>query len=279
MSPLLMPALRFPRRPWSAVAVPVLAAAALTSACSAPDSAQAAPTARVLFADEFDGPAGPIGAPWRAETGGGGWGNNEMQVYTGDEANVRIDGDGNLAITARYEHGILTSARISTLSQYSVTYGEVAARITLPAGQGLHPAFWLLGDDIRSVGWPSAGEIDIIETLNHADEFHTGIHAPRQNTPRGQNVAATGPVPFPLAGTPRTYWMRKSPGRIETGIDDRSLLVATEDDLEPGARWVFDAPFHLLLNLAVGGDWPGPPDESTPNPSTMLVDWVRVTQL
>ncbi|MFM9376056.1 glycoside hydrolase family 16 protein [Gordonia sp. VNK21] len=253
-----------------------LAAGLITTACSS----AAADEPEVLFADEFDGLAGPVGQPWTMETGGGGWGNDEMQVYTDDPANVRIDGDGHLAISARYDDGRLTSGRVSTYGGYSVRYGTVSARIALPAGQGLHPAFWLLGDNIRSVGWPTAGEIDVIETLNDAGEYHTSVKAPRDSVDRGQEVAASGVPDEPLAGEFRTYWMRKEPGRIQTGIDDTTLLTATPGDLAPDAQWVFDAPFHLLLNLAVGGNWSGPPDEQrTPNPSTMLIDWVRVTAL
>ncbi len=263
------------------VLAPVLTAGLLTAGCSISAAAPGNSSLgeRLLFSAEFDGPAGPVGAPWHAETGGGGWGNNEQQIYTDDPANVRIDGEGHLAITARHRDGRLTSGRVSSYGGYSMTYGLVSARISLPAGRGLHPAFWLLGDDIRKVGWPTAGEIDVIETLNDADRFHTGVHAPQDSADRGQNISASGPAPVPLAGQFRTYWMRKSPGRIETGIDEHSLLTVTPADLAPDARWVFDAPFHLLLNLAVGGDWPGPPDASTPNPSVMLVDWVRVKPL
>lgn len=260
--------------------VAVLAAGVVVTGCATTEPSLAASSASsVLFADEFNGPAGPVGAPWQAEVGGGGWGNNEMQDYTGDTANVRIDGSGHLAITARRSGGVITSGRLTTLGRYSVTDGRVSARIVMPAGQGLHPAFWLLGDNLRSAGWPAAGEIDVIETLNDAADYHTGIHAPRASAPRGQNISASGPAPMPLAGQARTYWLRKSPGRIETGIDDLRLLTVTRGDLAADAQWVFDAPFHLILNLAVGGDWPGPPDASTPNPSTMLVDWVRVERL
>lgn len=258
---------------------PVLAASAFAVGCTPRTPASTADTgAQVLFEDRFDGPAGPVGSPWRPEIGAGGWGNDELQTYTDDTANVRLDGRGHLAITASSDGDRITSGRITTLGNYSVTDGMVAARITLPAGQGLHPAFWLLGDNVRTVGWPGSGEIDVIETLNDAADFHTGIHAPQASTDRGQNISAAGRPPGPLAGAARTYWLRKSPGRIETGIDDTTLLTVTRDDLAPDAEWVFDEPFHLILNLAVGGDWPGAPGEDT-FPATMLVDWVRVTAL
>ncbi|MGV0834549.1 glycoside hydrolase family 16 protein [Mycolicibacterium thermoresistibile] len=241
----------------------------------------ARPEAEVIFVDDFDGPAGASpGSAWRFDTGGGGWGNNEMQIYTDDPANASLDGDGNLVLTARRDaDGRITSARITTRDTVEFTTGRAAARVALPAGTGLHPAFWLLGANIDEVGWPASGEIDVIETLNQADRYHTGVHAPQTGSPRGQEVSTSGPAPFPLAGEFRTYWVERSAGKIVTGIDDVTLFTVTPKDLEPGARWVFDAPFYLLLNLAVGGDWPGPPDASTPFPVQMVIDWVRVTAL
>ncbi|WP_407662413.1 glycoside hydrolase family 16 protein [Mycolicibacterium palauense] len=260
----------------------VVAFSMLVTGCSLPPViGHAEPAAHdgVLFSDEFDGPAGsPPGGDWRTQTGGGGWGNGELQVYTDDPANVSLDGAGHLAITARRDAaGTITSARVTTESSFAFTTGRAEARIALPAGAGLHPAFWLLGVDLREVGWPACGEIDVIETLNEAAEYHSGVHAPQTGTARGQQISATGPAPFPLAGEFHTYWVERTPGRITTGVDDIMLLTVTPFNLEPGASWVFDAPFFLLLNLAVGGDWPGPPNASTPFPATMLVDWVRVT--
>jgi beta-glucanase (GH16 family) len=263
------------------IRVAALASAMALTGCSAPPPVGNAEPGgpRVVFADDFDGPAGARPSPqWRFQTGGGGWGNNEMQTYTDSPENVSLDGAGHLAISARGESlDWITSARITTQGSVEFTTGRAEARIKLPAGVGLHPAFWLLGSDIDRAGWPAAGEIDVIETLNHAGEFHTGVHLPRAGSPRGEQISASGPVPFPLAGQFRTYWVERTPGRIVTGVDDVTLFSVTPADLAEGSRWVFDAPFFLLLNVAVGGDWPGPPDESTPNPSTMLVDWVRVT--
>ncbi|MDG4668928.1 glycoside hydrolase family 16 protein [Mycobacterium sp. 236(2023)] len=259
-----------------------LCVVALTGCSMPPTVGRAEPTGpRVLFSDDFDGPAGTSPSPqWHFETGGGGWGNNEMQTYTDDPDNASLDGSGHLAISARGSSlDQITSARITTKGTFDFTSGRAEARIKLPAGAGLHPAFWLLGSNIDEVSWPEAGEIDVIETLNLAPEFHTGVHAPSADSERGEQVSASGPAPFPLAGEFHTYWVERTPGRIVTGIDELTLFTVTPADLEPGSRWVFDAPFFLLLNVAVGGDWPGPPDPSTPNPSTMLVDWVRVTAL
>ena len=235
-----------------------------------------------VFSDDFTGPAGtPPGGPWRFDTGGGGWGNNEVQVYTDDPGNVSLDGAGHLAIVARgdADGSNITSARVTTKGTVEFTSGRAEARIALPAGAGLHPAFWLLGSDVDQVGWPASEEIDVIETLNLADEYHTGVHVPRQGSARGQEISASGPAPFPLAGEFHTYWVEKTPERIVTGIDDLTLFTVTPADLAPESTWVFDGPVFLLLNVAVGGNWPGPPDLTTPNPSTMLVDWVRVSAL
>ncbi|MGE2834436.1 glycoside hydrolase family 16 protein [Mycobacterium sp. SMC-4] len=265
---------------WRAAAV---AAVLALCGCAAPTTVGHAEPAgpHTLFFDDFDGPGGSAPSPqWRHDVGGGGWGNNEMQVYTDHPDNVSLDGHGHLAITARGDsQNRITSARVNTKGTFDFTFGRAEARIALPAGRGLHPAFWLLGSDADQVGWPECGEIDVIETLNDAWEYHTGVHAPRSGLARGQEISAAAPAPFPLAGQFHTYWVERTPGRIVTGIDDRTLLTVTPADLAEGGRWVFDAPFFLLLNLAVGGDWPGPPDHSTPNPSTMLVDWVRVVAL
>ncbi|MDH3011668.1 MULTISPECIES: glycoside hydrolase family 16 protein [Gordonia] len=234
------------------------------------------PGPRVIYADGFDGPPRAVQSPWRAVTGGGGWGNDEVQVYTDSVENARIDGHGHLAVIARRNDRGFTSARLSTKGELSIRHGRISARIAVPAGAGLHPAFWMLGDDIDRVGWPASGEIDIIETLNEASEYHTGVHVPGGPPSGRQSVSATGIPPAPLAGTFRIYWVNKLPGLIQTGIDDRTLLTVTPADLEPGSRWVLDKPLHLLLNIAVGGTWPGPAGPTTPPESTMLVDWVRV---
>ncbi len=269
------------RRPYARLAV--IATVLLAAGCVLPSLVGHADDARdsFVFAEEFDGPAGPLpDGPWQFAIGGGGWGNQEMQEYTDDPANVGLDGDGHLAITARRDAaGVITSARLFTQDSFEFTRGRAEARIALPAGTGLHPAFWLLGANIDEVGWPAAGEIDVIETLNDAAEYHTGVHAPQTGSERGQQISGSGPVPFPLAGEFRTYWVERTPGRIVTGVDDVTLVTITEYNLEPGTSWVFDQPFFLLLNLAVGGEWPGQADDTTPFPVTMLVDWVRVRNI
>ncbi|CAJ1583350.1 glycoside hydrolase family 16 protein [[Mycobacterium] wendilense] len=270
---------RFGRSMMTTVA---LVAALALCGCTLPGPlGHADPGPKVLFFDDFDGPAGaPPAAHWRYDVGGGGWGNDELQVYTDSPANASLDGDGNLAIIARGEADQrITSARLTTRGTMDFTYGRAEARIAVPAGAGLHPAFWLLGSNVDTVGWPQSGEIDVIETLNDARNYHLGVHAPKPGSERGQEVSTSAVAPHPLAGEFRTYWVERSPGRIVMGIDHLPLFTVTPAELASPADWVFDAPFFLLLNLAVGGSWPGPPDASTPNPSIMLVDWVKVTEL
>lgn len=228
--------------------------------------------------DEFDGTEGSAldSSKWSYDTGQTGWGNNEKQNYTDSTDNAYEDGSGNLSVTALSTSDGYTSARVTTEGKFEFTYGRVEARIKLPAGQGLHPAFWMLGTDIDDVGWPISGEIDIIETLNEADNYHSGVHAPEPDSVTSQKVAASGPTDELLSDAYHVYWVERSPGKVVTGIDDTTLATVTPADLTGGSEyWVFDKPFYLLFNVAVAGDWPGPTTADTEFPATMSVDWVR----
>lgn len=228
--------------------------------------------------DEFNRAEGTALDPsrWSHDTGQTGWGNNEKQNYTDSVDNSFHDGSGNMSISALRTPAGYTSARVTTRGKFEFTYGRIEARIKMPAGQGLHPAFWLLGTDIDRVGWPRSGEIDVIETLNLADNFHTGIHAPQAGSLTSQKGGAAGHLDTPLSEDYHVYWVERSPGRIVTGIDETTLTNITPADLTGGsAYWVFDKPFYLLFNVAVAGDWPGPTSAETEFPATMSVDWVR----
>lgn len=246
------------------------------STTSASNTAAAKPGFTVY--DDFSGTAGDAVANdrWSHDVGRTGWGNNEKQDYTDSTENSSLDGEGNMVIKAMRNGDGYTSARVTTKDKFEFTYGRIEARIKMPAGAGLHPAFWMLGTDLDSVGWPLSGEIDIMETLNQADQYHTGIHAPQPDSLTSQKVDAGGIPPEPLSENFHTYWVERSPGRVTTGIDGTTLATVTPDDLIGGDDyWVFDKPFFLLFNVAVAGDWPGPTDNSTPFPATMTVDWVR----
>lgn len=231
----------------------------------------------LVWSDEFDGEEGAFpGDHWRALEGGGGWGNEEWQIYSSRPENVSLDGDGHLRITARREpDGAYTSARIETRPAFR--YGIITARINAPAGQGLWPAFWTLGEGHEVVGWPRAGEIDIMELRNQADEVHANVHLldRSQSDGRWQSQGSYAPGES-LAGNWHVYGAEWSPEQIIFTLDGREYHRVSRDDLGPDAEWPFDNPQVLLLNVAVGGTWPGPPDDATPLPATMLVDYVRI---
>lgn len=234
------------------------------------------PVSQVLMFDDFSGAAGtpPDANLWTYALGGGGWGNNEAQVYTANRDNVRVDGAGHLVIEARAEADGYTSARLVTLDRFAFTHGRAEARIKLPRGQGLHPAFWLMGTDIERVGWPQSGEIDVIETINNADFSHSALHGPSTDGTTWKSEAEGSEQ---LSDEFHNYWVERSDSRIVVGIDESVTGVFDRDSLEPGQMWVFEKPFFLLFNVAVGGNWPGDATPGTSFPATMLVDWVKVT--
>ena len=242
---------------------------------------------RLTWSDEFDGAEGDPPRPdrWVAEIGGEGWGNEERQYYTDDRANSALDGDGRLVLTARSDSSGLpcwygecgyTSARLITKDRFTQAYGRFEARIKLPRGQGIWPAFWLLGDDIDTVGWPTSGEIDIMEYLGHEeDTVHGALHGP------GYDDDAEHTAPGSFADDFHVFSVDWSKDRIDFAVDGRRYHTATrpasgDGDGDADEGWVFDHPFFLLLNVAVGGRWPGDPDATTTFPQQMIVDYVRV---
>ncbi len=242
----------------------------------------------VIWADEFDGRAGarPDPTRWNVEVGGYGWGNQERQFYTPEPANARLDGQGNLAITARRASGPAdcwygpcryTSARLTTERRFAPTYGRVAARIQVPRGRGLWPAFWMLGANIRTAGYPACGEVDIMELVgSEPGTVSSSVHGPGY-TMAGLTKPYTLPDGRRFTDGFHEFAVDWSPGELVFSVDGQAYHRIVRGDLPAGTEWVFDRPFYLLLNLAVGGTWPGEPDASTPFPATMLVDWVRVS--
>jgi beta-glucanase (GH16 family) len=227
------------------------------------------------WSDEFDGTALDRGK-WVEETGGHGFGNNEMQYYTDGSQNLRV-GDGMLAIEARREDRQgkhYTSARIKTAGLVERTYGRYEARIRIPRGQGIWPAFWLLGADCKSTGWPRCGEIDIMENIGkEAGIVHGTLHGPGFSGDKGFG----GPSALEsgaYADDFHVYALEWEPREIRW-YRDGILYHTARPDLVKG-EWVFEHPFFVILNLAVGGYWPGYPDAGTSFPQRMLVDYVRV---
>jgi beta-glucanase (GH16 family) len=237
----------------------------------------------VVWQDEFDGPAGtpPDSARWTHQVGGDGWGNKELQDYTDSPDNAALDGAGNLLITARAQPtgaNAYTSARLTTDGLFSHLYGRFEARLKLVNGQGLWPAFWLLGDDFDTVGWPSSGEIDIVEQ-NGANVMTVSgsVHGPELFAPI--DVPSTGFLPVPGGDDDgfHVYAVEWDPDSVVFLVDDTPYFKITPARRSSAAKWVFDHPFFIILNLAVGGLFPGAPNATTPLPQALTVDYVRVS--
>jgi len=237
---------------------------------------------RLIWADEFTGAAGavPDTAKWTLEQGGGGWGNRELEIYTTDPANAALDGKGNLVIRAiKTAEGGYTSARLKTEGKFTVRYGKIEARIKIPKGQGLWPAFWMLGANKKDVGWPECGEIDVLENIGREPSvIHGTVHGPGYSGGRGitASVAVEGKKTF--GDDFHVFAVEWSPGALAFFLDGTEYSSVTNASLPNGADWVFQQPFFLILNVAVGGEWPGPPNSSTIFPQEMTIDYVRVWQ-
>jgi beta-glucanase (GH16 family) len=275
----------------AALQLPVLAAvAAPAAATQAADSAAAVTAAAVnwqlVWADEFDGPDGSDvdRTKWVLETGGNGWGNNELQYYRDDLANAHLEG-GVLVITAIRERYTgpdnvtreYTSARLKTQGLFEQPYGRFEARLKVPYGQGIWPAFWMLGNDIGTVSWPACGEIDVMEHIGREPTLvHGTVHGPGYSGAAGIGAPYSLPGEAPIAEDFHLFAVEWEPEAIRWYVDGVRYHTLTPASLPAGARWAFDHPFFMLLNLAVGGNWPGPPDASTEFPQRLLVDYVRV---
>ena len=243
---------------------------------------------KLVWSDEFDGPNGsPVDrSKWAFDIGGKGWGNQELESYTDRNENASVH-DGNLVIKAISEKytgadGVTrnyTSARLKTIGKFSQTYGRFEARIKIPYGQGFWPAFWMLGDDIDKVGWPACGEIDIMENIGKEPAIiHGSIHGPGYVGDTGIEAPYTLPGKQRFADDFHVFAVEWDPDSVSFFVDRDRYVRRTRADLQPGWKWVFDKPNFLILNLAVGGDWPGNPDSTTVFPQAMLVDYVRVYQ-
>lgn len=254
--------------------------------CAVTASAQ---TRKLIWSDEFNGPLGmaPDAAKWNYDigTGSNGWGNNELEYYTSRTENAYLDGAGHLIIKAIRESytgadGITrqyTSARLVTRGKFEAQYGRIEARMKLPFGQGIWPAFWMLGTDIGTTGWPGCGEVDIMENIGREPAInHGSLHGPGYSG----NMPMTGVFTLPngqrFADDFHTFAIEWEPRSIRFFVDGQLYQTRTPGDLPAGTRWVFDHPFYLLLNVAVGGNWPGSPDATTTFPQIMMVDYVRV---
>ncbi len=240
----------------------------------------------LVWSDEFNGAAGTPVNPnnWSADIGGNGWGNDELEYYTDRPENAALDGNGNLAIVARQEtlpnsncwYGTCqyTSARLLTQNHFQFTYGRVEARIKIPRGQGLWPAFWMVGANVDQVGWPENGEIDIMENVGKEPmTIHGTMHGPGYSGKNG--IGSPFMIEQAFADDFHIFSVDWEPDAVRWYVDGTLYQTITPNDVH-GNEWVFNHDFFLLLNVAVGGTWPGNPDNTSAFPQTMLVDYVRV---
>ncbi len=263
-----------------------------------------------VWSDEFSGPAGqpPDPAKWTFDTGSHdelgnqGWGNREVETYCAPRGanppgcdahrpNAFLDGNGHLVLRAqRAPDGTWTSARITTRGLKDFQYGRIEARIKMPVGTGLWPAFWMLGANVLTAGWPASGSVTVAENVSLTQRtnglgpsmIRATLHGPHFFGGNGLwydfKLPDGGRVDD---GAFHTYGVIWSPGMIQFYVDDPANVFFVRDasDLPEDGKWVFDHPFFLVMNLAVGGDWPGSPDAATPNPADLVVDYVRAYQI
>jgi len=271
---------------------PLLGLTLLVHSCGgAGTSPQPAPASAwtLVWSDEFNGPDGsaPDPSKWTYDLGGKGWGNSELECYTNRLQNAQIQG-GNLVITAQQESTAFacsdgstnnyTSARLKTQGLFTQAYGRFEASIKIPAGQGMWPAFWMLGDNITTTGWPACGEIDIMENIGkEPGTVHGSLHGP---SPTGRTSDATAPFRLPagqaFANDFHLYAVEWERGVVRFYVGTNLYATFTQSQWPARGTWAFDHPFFILLNVAVGGSWPGSPDNTTQFPQQMLVDYVRV---
>jgi beta-glucanase (GH16 family) len=235
-------------------------------------------TWNLVWGDDFDGASGAAvdGSKWAYDTGPN-WFNNELQDYTSGATNASLDGSGNLIIEARMEAREgrqYTSARLKTEGKKTFTYGRIEGRMKLPAGQGMWPAFWMLGGST----WPDNGEIDIMENLGKEPSIaHGTMHGPGYSGAAGPTAMFTLPGGAKFSDGFHIFAIEWEASAIRWYVDDQLYSTKTTADTK-GGTWVFDHGFFLILNLAVGGDWPGNPDATTSFPQKMVIDYVRVCQ-
>ena len=234
----------------------------------------------LAWSDEFNGSTiNPKN--WTYDTGGTGWGNGELEYYTNRPENARVE-KGMLIIEARSEQysGLsYTSARLKSQNLQEFQYGRIEARMKLPSGQGIWPAFWMLGNDIgRTAAWPNCGEIDILEYIGKTpDTIYQTIHGPGYSGGKGvgSHIALTADS---LNNNFHVYAIEWATNEIRWFVDDQEVFKATPAQIPAGTQWVYDHPFFIILNLAVGGGWPGYPNSTTVFPQQLVVDYVRVYQ-
>ena len=242
----------------------------------------------LAWSDEFEGPNGSAvdSSKWSFDIGGKGWGNNELETYTNRTVNAHVE-NGSLVIKALRETFTgpdqitrnFTSARLLTRNKFAQTNGRFEARIKIPFGQGIWPAFWMLGNNINTAGWPTCGEIDVMENIGKEPSIvHGTFHGPGYSGAKSVSAAFTLANGKKFSDDFHAFAVEWETNVMRFYVDGLLYKTRTPADLPAGTSWVFDHPFFILLNVAVGGGFPGNPDATTVFPQTMQVDYVRVYQ-
>lgn len=238
-------------------------------------SAEEHPSMQIIWQDEFNGTQLNT-LYWSNELGNGcsvgncGWGNNELENYTASEDNLKLE-NGKLIITAVNTGGGYTSARIKTQAKVKPTFGRIDVRAKLPKGKGIWPAIWMLGETITTVGWPACGEIDIMELVGHEPaKSHGTVHFDQggYRTSTGSKSLTTGD----FSESFHVFSLVWEKNKITWYIDNESFKTFSHEESE------FNQPQFFIMNVAVGGNWPGSPDGTTVFPQSMVVDYIRVFQ-
>lgn len=233
---------------------------------------------KILFYDDFDEGILPNEKYWNIDVGGSGFGNNEDQFYTNRTDNIYIK-NSILHIVARkedFEHRKYTSAKLTTKDKVSLKYGTIEVRMKLPKGQGTWPAFWLLGDNIHEVGWPTCGEIDLMEYVGkEPDTLHFSLHSKNFNHMKSNNLHLKHEVKN-LSEDFHVYKLEWSKHGFNYYLDEKLLFKAPKEQKTGLNNWPFDESFFMIINLAIGGNWGGKIDDSI-FPVEFLIDYVKVT--
>jgi len=261
--------------------------AGLAAACAAARGASPV----LVWSDEFNQAAGtqPDPARWGYALGVGnppGWGNNELETYTDSPSNVLVVSDPDatdgkaLAIRAQNSAGSYTSARINTAASFSLTYGRMEARARVPAGVGCWAAFWALGSNVATVGWPACGEIDVMEWVGQTPSHIKGsLHAIGYSGGQSLNADCVLPNNGSYSDAYHVFAVDWYPDQFVFSMDGTVYEVQKRSAIPAGSQWPFELPFFIILNFAVGGNWPGPPNSSTVFPQDFRIDYVRVYSL
>jgi len=235
----------------------------------------------LVWSDEFNDTGFPNAEYWTGQTGAGGWGNNELQYYKNDDPDNLWMSDGTLKITAikeSYSGSSYTSARIITRGKYNFHYGRIEGRMKLPFGQGIWPAFWMMGESLSTVGWPYCSETDIMEMIGGSGREKT-VYGTGHWDNNGSHASYGGNYTLSsgtFADTFHVFAVEWTPEYISWFVDGTKFVTL---NIEPSGLSEFHGDNFILLNLAVGGNWPGNPDATTTFPQTLEVDYVRVYQI